>query len=159
VLKVVEHEQQVLVAQIALQARDEGAIGGLIDAKGLGNAHSDQARIADRGKLDKVHTIVKLVEQAGPGLDGEARLANTRRADERDHAVGIGQQTLANSGYLPIAPDQWGRRLGQIRVAVGPGAPGGKLGGRREECRPMYAWLPSRESYKGGVLIGGNAQI
>ena len=122
----------MLVTQLLFEAGGEGAMSGFVDAECLGHGRSDQVRIAHRGKRDKIYSITKIVEQAGSGLDGQARLADTRRADEREQSVGVAQQAISYSGYILIAPDQWGRRQGQVREEAGPGTPRGELGGLGE---------------------------
>jgi hypothetical protein len=89
-LKVVQHEQHVLVAQISLEASGKGAIRSFVDTQCLGNTRCDQVRLVHWGQLDKVHSVAKIVEQAASDLDGQACLADPGRADEREQPVSAG---------------------------------------------------------------------
>ena len=64
-LKVVEHEQQVLVLERGFQ-QVQGRLGtGLFESKGPSDGRNDQLWVTDGGKGDEVDAIDKIITQIG----------------------------------------------------------------------------------------------
>ena len=81
-LEVVEHQEQLFVAQMG----DElgGGIGAPLkmDADGLGDARRKQIGGADRGQGDPIDAILERAHLRGGGLPGQPGLAHPARSHQ-----------------------------------------------------------------------------
>ena len=118
VLAVVEHDQQVLVAdQLGEPVRVRQVEGG-------GDRRRNAGGITDRRQLDQAPAEAQTVGHGPPDLQGQPRLAHPAGADQRDEAM-LGEQR-PEVAHLRVAADQRCQRLGDARVgrraAIGRGA-------------------------------------
>jgi hypothetical protein len=70
VFKVIQHEQQVLLAQRELDLLEDRALADLLKPKRLGNRRWDQVRVADGGQPDKADAIGEVVTHLCRDLQG-----------------------------------------------------------------------------------------
>ena len=80
-LDVVQHEQQLFVAQKCLQTFDERSVAGLLHVQRLGDDGGDQVGVADRRERHKADPRMKGPTQVERDLQAQARFADSRWAE------------------------------------------------------------------------------
>ena len=113
-LEVVEHEQELPVTYGVFEGLQRCARPGFADAQHLGNGGRDQRRISDRRQIDEPNTIREAIQQRGGEREGQARFAGAAGARQREQPHVIPQESTANGGEFPLAPDKRGRRHRQV---------------------------------------------
>lgn len=113
-LKIIQHKQQLFVAQGFLQALLDGAIRRFPHTQGLGNRRADQVGIADRRQRDKVDAIDKMVEQVRRHLQRQPRLADAAGAGQREQTNLFLQQQVLDGGQVMVAPNERRARQGEV---------------------------------------------
>src|SRR5688572_6122280 len=105
-LKVVEQQQQLLIAQIVVQECMEWQASRLAQAKCLRNRGWGQGRVSQRGQRNKIDTVLERIEQLGSDLKPQAGFSDTTRTGEREQAHLEAAQEGADCRHLLLAPDQ-----------------------------------------------------
>ena len=83
-LEVVEHQQEVLVAQERREPLDQRLVTGLPHAQGLGDGGGHQSRVRDRRETDEDHAVREGVRlQVGGDAAGRAGSCPPRRDRSR----------------------------------------------------------------------------
>src|SRR6266699_2934354 len=80
---VIEHEQQVLLAEVGMQSLLHGLPYDFFEAERLRDGRQDEFRVADLGQGDKTDATRKVVEEFGCHLHSQARFADATGAGER----------------------------------------------------------------------------
>ena len=85
-LEVVQHDEQLLVAQIGLEPFQQRLSGSFLEAKGGSNRGHDQRRISDWRKVNKEDAVGKGIEELGRDLERQAGLADAAGSRQRDQS-------------------------------------------------------------------------
>jgi hypothetical protein len=85
-------------------------MGRIHDLQGLGDGMKHEPGVMDRRQVDEDCPIVEGGRQSLSDGQGEAGLANPRRADRREEANVDPMQELLEVGNLRIAPEKRCRR-------------------------------------------------
>jgi hypothetical protein len=114
VLEVVQQEQQLAVLELLSQALLQRLPAGLPDPECPGDGRPDQERVTDWGQRDEERAVAELVHQRVGGLEGEAGLARTPRAGERQQPRRLLPEQPSDLDQLPLPPDQHGQLGRQV---------------------------------------------
>ena len=117
-LEVVEHEQELLVAQVLDQRLERALARLLAQAERLRDRRHDELRLADRRELDEGRAVREPLAHAGGELEREPGLAGAAGADQRQQAHVVAREQLAGLGELALAPDEGVRHRGEAREPV-----------------------------------------
>ena len=91
-LEVVEHQQQLALAQVIDQRATQPERGHY--------GRFDELRIADDREIDERRPVVERRRDLGGRLEREARLADSARADDGDQACALRREgTASSSGF------------------------------------------------------------
>jgi hypothetical protein len=115
-LEVVDHQQELLVAQALLHRLQDGASARLGDGKGPGHRRGDQGGIGHRRQVREEGAILERGEELGRDLEGQAGLAGATRAGQGEQP-GLLQQR-PDLGDLLLPADEGGELH---REVAGPG--------------------------------------
>jgi hypothetical protein len=85
-LKVVQHQQQVLLPQKRFYEVEQRVTSRLVDVEGLGNGGEDQSRIVERGKVHEIHAVGIVGKQVVGNREPQACLADPASADKGQQA-------------------------------------------------------------------------
>lgn len=107
-LQVVEHEQELLVADVGRQLL-------LCPERPRDRVH-DQRRIPNRRQSDPEHSGGKVAYQLPCRLDRQPRFPRPTRADESQEPRGLVPNERDNLAHLLLAPYERGKGQGEIRV-------------------------------------------
>ncbi len=120
-LRIVEHEQQLLRGKIVAERLDHGPRGLLLDLERPGYDLRHEMRIRERGELHQPDSVGKRVDQAARHFDGQARLARTAGPAQRHQP--IRRHQLLELRDLVSATDETRQLIGQVvlvfRCAIG----------------------------------------
>ncbi|MGF7151200.1 hypothetical protein FHS96_004863 [Sphingomonas zeicaulis] len=84
------------------------------DAHRAGDHRGHHRHVLDHAEVDEGDTILEQRGEPVTGLDGERRLADTRRADDREQRD-IGD-AIDQKRYVALTPDQMRQARGQVRA-------------------------------------------
>ncbi len=107
-LKVVQHEEHPAFADVFQQRRLNGSTTFFFQIECVRQGWQYGVRINNGSQVHEVSAVFELLEQAGCYLQGEARLADARRAGEGKQACFRVQQKMARSLYFALSSDQSG---------------------------------------------------
>jgi hypothetical protein len=86
----------------------------LLHAERPRDGRQHQRRIGERGEVHEARAAGEGALEGGGHLDGQPGLADARRPGQGQQAHVRAVQLGAHEGHVPLAPDQWSRRQGQI---------------------------------------------
>ena len=109
-LEVVEHQQQLAIAQIPLQPLRRGQIRLLGEPERLADRRRDQPRIGDIRKPDKPCPVAVLLGARLRRPQREPRLAATARAGQRHQPPARAPEQRGDLGKLASAAEERRRR-------------------------------------------------
>ena len=107
-LEIVEHEQEVLVAQEGREAGDERFVAGVAHVEDLGNGGGYVIRVADRRKRDEPNAIREGVSAHCGYRKGKAGLAHATRSG-KGYYPRVAPKQPPHLTPLPLAADEWRR--------------------------------------------------
>ena len=97
VLEVVEHEQELPVAQVPAKILSELLAARPLNVKDPCDGRQDELGIRKRREPDEENAVGEVVQQVGRNLQGQPRLARSSGAGQGEHSdVGL----LQHSGHL-----------------------------------------------------------
>jgi hypothetical protein len=126
-LDIVEHEQQVAVAQVAEQHLLDRRRPGFLQPEAPHDAGGDEAGIEDRRQGNEADAILEHVPRAGGDRDRQPRLAGAGGPAERDQPGVLLRQQVEDLDCLPLPPQQGGALRRQVEVPEAEGAQRRKL--------------------------------
>ena len=121
VLKVVQHQERALAAQIVEELRLWLSLAEKGEPEGLGDRGHDRLDGAQRGQGDKEHAVWVAVDLSGRRLQGQPRLAAASWADEGQQPAGGVTKAIPDLREQVLAPDKGGQLGGQVRWPAGRG--------------------------------------
>ena len=138
-LEVVEHQQQVAVAQGVDQAFDEGAVARLADAECLGDDRRDEVGVGQRRQVDEGDTVGEHAADLRGDAQRQPGFAHPARPGQGDQAHRGPAEQGDDQRHLALPPDEGGERRGQRRAEAVPirdrgqrhGSGAGPVGGCR----------------------------
>jgi hypothetical protein len=110
-LEVVQHQQELLLIQVALQVLQRWGAPRLLQAQGVGDRGGDQTRIGEGSQIHEEHAFRELLHHVGSELEGEAGLAGAAGAREGEEAHLLPVEQPSGGSQLVFAADE-GRGLG-----------------------------------------------
>jgi hypothetical protein len=114
VLEVIQHEQELFVAQVSHEVLEKGELPALLQAKGIPDGGHQQVRFADGSEPDKTDILGKLLSHLASQGQGQARLAYPRRPGERQQSHLGMQQPGTRCLQLVVTSDQRRERHRQL---------------------------------------------
>ena len=112
VLEVVEHEEQLPVAEVVEHGRLE--LAGVLDPERARDLGEDEVGVVDRREPDKVDAVGELPHERTGRLDRETRLARPTGPDEGDESS-AGAKQVAELRERLLAPDRRAAQHRQVR--------------------------------------------
>jgi hypothetical protein len=104
VLAIVQEKQEPLASEHVHERLGQWLAGLLCDAQDGGHRSRYQGPLMDGCEVDKPHSAWEPRHRSGRELDGEARLADPRRSDQRQEAVCL--EKFLQHGQVGLAPDE-----------------------------------------------------
>ena len=152
VLAVVEQEQGILVLQVVDQHVEDLATGLLAQTEGAGDGARNAAPVVDGCQVHEPHAAAMAVEQAGPELERQARLAAAPGPRQGEHAR-LAEQLLQD-GQLGLATDEARQLHGKVVRDVLEGPQGRELVGQRlvDELEDVLGSAEVPEAVRAEVL-------
>jgi hypothetical protein len=123
VLAVVQHEEDGLRLQGALQGLDQRLPAALAHAGRQGDGGRDVLRLGERRQRHEPRALREVAGRGGGGLKGQARLAHAAGAGQGHQAHVRPPQPRPHGCHLLRPPDEAGRRPGQTRVRTARARP------------------------------------
>src|SRR5215470_15911042 len=123
-LKVVEHQQELLVLQVIFQEIQERSVTHFSECQSLSDGGNNQSVVADGSEWDEIDPIGKAIEQVSGDVQGEAGFAHTSRTGQRQQAYFRPSQERSRARRIVLASNQWGKWYGKtmfrrwLRLAV-----------------------------------------
>ena len=145
-LEVVDHQQELPVAQVRLQLLQGRPVAPLGDVERRGERRGHQRRVAHGGQGDEGRAVGERRLEGARHRQRQARLADAAGPPQGDEPDARALQQLADGGGLALAADQRGQRRRQARRAARPGArlrrrrgplPGRRRGGQLAPADPL----------------------
>ena len=152
-LAVVEHHEQLPVAQISRHRLLDGARRTVLDAQDLRHRVGHQRPAGEPGELDEPHAVRRVPKQPGGGFEREAGLATAARPGKRQQAMAAGEAD--DLPKLALAPDE-AREL-ERQVARPPHRRGISTEGRRgRPGRVLDTWTAGEDIpvKTAGLIVG-----
>ncbi len=112
-LEVVQHEQQVPLAQRGLHLFLRGDICNFPQAECLGNGRHDAGRVADRGQRHEAGAIGEVCTHDPRDLQGQARFAHTASPRDGEQAHLWTREQVTDRHDLLFTTDQGGEGHGE----------------------------------------------
>ena len=137
-LEVVDHQQQLAIAQIASETVGPGPVGPVAIARArLAISAATSAGSVSRSSRTSTAPSAVLGLETACELEAQPRLADPAGADQRDHAhVGVGQQRLQHGQFrLAARPASSPPREGWTAPAARRGRPATRRGAVRHRRR------------------------
>jgi hypothetical protein len=160
--EVVDHQQQLLVAEVVLHGLEDGAPGHLRDPHGPRHRRGNQGGIGHRRQVHEDHAVLELGEQLRGDLEGQPGLAGAPGAGEGEQA-GPAEEP-PDLGDLLLPAHERGELHGEV-VPPGVQRPGRRELGREpvdhqvvqvhrqgDVLQPVLPEVPERRSLRQGVL-------
>src|SRR6266699_3538451 len=110
---VIEHEQQVLLAEVGAQLLLHGLPPDFFEAERLRDGRQDELRVADLGQGDKTDATRKVVEEFGCHLHSQTRFADATGTSERQQANVWPPQEYRDCPYIILTPNEGRERCRQ----------------------------------------------
>jgi hypothetical protein len=104
--EIVEQQNELLVAQVVLEAIDQRSAALGAESERLGDRGRNQGRVVDRCQCDEADSVLEAIAQLGGDLQAETGLAGAARAGQRQQADIRVEQQLLRHGDFPVAPDE-----------------------------------------------------
>ena len=117
-LEVVEDQQHGLVPQAFCQLVDERVAARVAQADRAGDRGEQRLAVTGRRQIDEEDAVLELVDRAGGGAKGEARLADAAGARERQQPHRLVRKASRDLLQLRNPPHECGRLLGQVAAAA-----------------------------------------
>ena len=105
-LEVVEHQEQVPVAEVPRHAVGQRPVARLPHAEGLRDRRGDEGGVADRGEGDEDDAVGEVAAQLLRDPQGEARLADAAGTGQGQEADAVAAQQVAHGGDLGVPTDE-----------------------------------------------------
>jgi hypothetical protein len=112
-LEVVQHQQELLLAEVALELHYDLLVPRHLYPEGGCDPCSHELRRAERSEIDEPHAVGKFVKQLSRDLERQAGLADATRTGQGHQAHRGLAQLLPDCCDLLLAPDQGRGRKGQ----------------------------------------------
>jgi hypothetical protein len=82
-LEIVEHEQQLLLAQVVLEGRMQGPVADVSQFQGLADGRHYERNVAQGCQADEDHTVREELGAITRRFQGKARLSDAAYTRER----------------------------------------------------------------------------
>jgi hypothetical protein len=164
VLEVIQHQQQVPGAQIAVHGLLNWVRPRLADTKGVRERRQHEPRIAEWRQRHESQPVPEPARELPGHLQSQTGLPHARGPGEREHPGRARAEQLNDLGGLLVPPDQRGGWRGQLRPPHPPrrcglqGAAGLRVQaqGRGEHTNRMRIRMPALTPFQGADRVGAD---
>ena len=112
-LKVVEHQQELMVLQGVCQEIQERSVTHFSERQGLSDGGYNQSMLADGSEWNEIDPIDKAIEQLSGHVQGETGFTHTSWAGQRQQAYFRPSQERSRARRIALASNQRGKWYGK----------------------------------------------